>query len=170
MTMKNEYKLHLIAFGIFYALILFFLTSCEQDEAVVELNTAPGGGTVSTYKAYTVSSATEDDIYGRIVFYKDNSDFTLVQVSLYNTSEEVDYLTTLFSGTSDLAEPSPVKELYTVDGATGEFSPSKFYVIPDKTFYDGLDEFDAHLKIMAGETIVSAGNVGKNALPVAESE
>jgi hypothetical protein len=168
--MKSAYKLEIFVFGIFYVLLLMFLTSCEQEDAVVELNTAPGGGTVSTYKAYSVSAATEDDVYGRIVFYKDNSDFTLVQVSLYNTLEEVDYVTTLFSGADDVGSPGVVKELYTVDGSTGEFAPSKFYVISDKAFYDGLDDLDAHLKIMAGEQLVSSGNVGKNALPVAESE
>ena len=147
-----------------------FLTSCEQEDPVVELGTAPGGGTVSTYKAYSVSSATEEDVYGRIVFYKDNSSFTLVQVSLYNTDTEADYATTLFNGTADMADPAVVTDLYSVDGSTGEFAPSKFFVIADKTFFDGLADLDAHLKIMAGETLVSSGNVGKNAAPVAESE
>ena len=168
--MKSAYKLEILIFGVFYVLLLMFLTSCEQEDAVVDLNTAPGGGTVSTYKAYTVSAETDDDVYGRIVFYKDNSDYTLVQVSLYNTLEELDYETTLFSGAEDVAAPDVVKEFYSVDGSTGEFAPGKFYVIADKTFYDGLDELDAHLKIMAGELLVSSGNVGKNALPVAESE
>jgi hypothetical protein len=168
--MKNAYRTQIILFGIGYVLLLLFLTSCEQEGAVVELNTAPGGGTVSTYKAYEVSAMTEDDVYGRIVFYKDNADFTLVQVSLYNTDEESEYATTLFSGSLDMADPSVVKELYSIDGATGEFSVSKFFVISDKTFYDALGELDAHLKIMAGETLVSSGNIGKNAAPVAEGE
>ena len=167
--MKNAYRIEILFFGIFYVLVLMFLTSCEQEEAVVELNVAPGGGTVSTYKAYTVSASTEDDIYGRIVFYTDNSDFTLVQVSLYNTDADTDYETTLFGGAQDVEDPTVVKSLYSVDGATGEFAPSKFYVIADKTFYDGLTAFDAHLKIMAGELLVSSGNVGMNATPVAES-
>ena len=168
--MKDAYKLQIFVFGVFYLLLLAILTSCEQEDAVVELNAAPGGGTVSTYKAYSVSSATEDDVYGRIVFYKDNSDFTLVQVSLYNTLEDVDYETALFSGAEDAGTPAVVKELYTVDGATGEFAPSKFYVISDKAFFDGLGDLDAHLKITSGELLVSSGNVGKNAVPVAESE
>lgn len=82
----------------------------------------------------------------------------------------MDYITTLYSGAEDAGTHAVVKELYTVDGSTGEFAPSKFYVISDKTFYDGLDDFDAHLKITAGELLVSVGNVGKNAIPVAESE
>jgi hypothetical protein len=168
--MKNAYRLNILIFGIFYVLLLMFLTSCEQEDPVVELGTAPGGGTVSTYKAYTVSSATEEEVYGRIVFYKDNSSFTLVQVSLYNTDAETAYETTLFDGAADTVDPAVVTELYSVDGSTGEFAPSKFFVIADKSFFDGLTELDAHLKIMAGETLVSAGNVGKNATPVAESE
>jgi hypothetical protein len=168
--MKDTYKVQLMIFGLFYVLLLMFLTSCEQEGAVVELNTAPGGGTVSTYKAYTVDAATEDDIYGRIIFFKDNADYTLIEVSLYNTEEGTDYSTTLFNGAADMVDPTPVKELYNVDGATGEFGPSKFYVISDKTFFDGLADFDAHLKITAGETLVSAGNIGKNATPVAEAE
>jgi hypothetical protein len=96
--MKDTYKVQLMIFGLFYVLLLMFLTSCEQEGAVVELNTAPGGGTVSTYKAYTVDAATEDDIYGRIIFFKDNADYTLIEVSLYNTEEGTDYSTTLFNG------------------------------------------------------------------------
>lgn len=168
--MKSAYKLEILVFGVFYILLLMIFTSCEQEDAVVELKTAPGGGTVSTYKAYSVNASSEDDVYGRIVFYKDNSDFTLVQVSLYNTLEEVDYETTLFSGAETAGTPAVIKELYNVDGSTGEFSSSKFYVIADKTFYAGLDELDAHLKITAGELLISTGNVGRNALPVAESE
>jgi hypothetical protein len=168
--MKNVYKAQLVVFGIFYAILLFILTSCEQEGAVVELNTAPGGGTVSTYKAYAVSPSTEDDISGRIVFFKDNAGYTLVQVSLRNTVEGTDYISTLYDGAIEVPEPAVVKELYLVDGTTGEFAASKFFVISDKTFYDGLSEFDAHLRIMNGETLVSAGNIGKNALPVAEAE
>jgi hypothetical protein len=168
--MKNVYKAEILVFGIFYVLLLLILTSCEQEGAVVELNAAPGGGTVSTYKAYSVAPATDAGIEGRIVFYKDNSDYTLVQVSLKNTVEGTDYITTLYDGDVEMAEPTVVKELYLVDGATGEFAPSKFFIISDKTFFDALGELDAHLKIVAGETLVSAGNVGKNASPVAEAE
>jgi len=168
--MKDIYRFNIILIGAVYVLLLFFITSCEQEEAVVELNTAPGGGTVSTYKAYSLDAVTEDDVYGRIVFYKDNSNYTLVQVSLYNTDSEADYITTLFSGSSEVENPAELLDLYTVDGETGEFSPSKFYVIKDKTFFDGLTEYDAHLKIMVAETLVSIGNLGKNATPVAEGD
>jgi hypothetical protein len=168
--MKNIYRVDLILIGIFYLAVLVFMTSCEQEEAVVELNTAPGGGTVTTYKAYTVDAVTEEDVYGRIVFYKDNADNTLVQVSLYNTEEGIDYTTKLFDGAVEVESPTSLMTLYTVNGTTGEFAPAKFYVIGDKDFYDNLPELDAHLKIMSGDLLMAAGNVGKNAAPVAEGE
>jgi hypothetical protein len=168
--MKNQYKAHILLFGLAYILFLLLLTSCEQEEAVVEMNAAPGGGTVSTYKAYTLDPVTADDVKGRIVFYKDNSNFTLVQVSLYNTAADVEYESKLVSGDAELEGAEVLEELYNIDGTTGEFSPGKFFVISDKDFFDSLGELDAHLKIIIGETLVSVGNIGMNAIPVAESE
>jgi hypothetical protein len=168
--MKDAYRLHIFLAGAFYLLLIFLITSCEQEEAVVELNTAPGGGTVSTYKAYELDAMTEDEVYGRIVFYKDNSGYTLVQVSLYNTDEETEYPTKVFSGTIETEAPETIMPLYAINGSTGEFATSKFYVIEDKTFYDGLTDLNAHLKVMMGDDIIAAGNIGKNATPVAESE
>lgn len=168
--MKHAYRFEIFIAGLFYILLLVFLTSCEQEEAVVEMNAAPGGGTVTTYKAYDLSAATGDDIHGRVVFYKDNSSHTLVQVSLYNTDEESDYTTTLFAGDINVETPEMLENFYLVDGSTGEFAPSKFFVISDKAFFDSITELDAHLKIMAGDMPVSSGNIGKNAAPVAESE
>lgn len=146
------------------------LLSCEQEDAVVELQTAPGGGTVSTYKAYELTAATEDDVYGRVVFYKDNAGNTLVQVGMYNTEEGVEYENGVFSGALDAETATELMPFYPVDGSTGAFSTSKFYVISDKTFFDGLTEFDAHFKLMKGAELISIGNIGRNASPVAESD
>lgn len=169
-SMRNMYRTEILLIGLFYLAALFFFTACEQEEAVVELGTAPGGGTVTTYKAYTIEGVTAADIHGRVVFYKDNSDYTLVQVSLYNTEEEAVYPTELLTGDADEDTPDVLIPLYTIDGSTGEFAPSKFYVIKDKTFFAGLTELDAHVKIMFGSDLVSKGNIGKNATPVAEAE
>lgn len=156
---------------IFSALFVFaLLTSCEQADAVVELQTAPGGGTISTYKAYELTAATEDDVYGRVVFYKDNAGNTLVQVGMYNTEAGVEYDNGVFSGALDAETATEIMPFYPVDGSTGAFSTSKFYVIGDKTFFDGLAEFDAHFKLMKGAELVSIGNIGMNATPVAESD
>ncbi len=168
--MKSAYKFEILLFGVIYLAVLMFFASCEQEEAPVNLTVAPGGGTATTYKAYTVSAETEDDVYGRIVFYKDNANHTLVQVALYNTSAETEYESTLFSGAVDVADPAVAERFYSINGATGEFAPSKFFVIADKNFFSGLSDLDAHIRIMSGETLISSGNVGKNATPVAESE
>ncbi|MGJ8735662.1 hypothetical protein [Zobellia laminariae] len=60
------------------------LLSCEQERLEPVLTTAEGGGTLSTYLAYTIESTdpTGSNVSGRIVFYKTTLDQTLVQVSL----------------------------------------------------------------------------------------
>jgi hypothetical protein len=146
------------------------LSACEQEKAIVELNAAPDGGTVTTYKAYELFGVTEDDVYGRVVFYKDNSGSTLVQVGLYNTEEGVEYETGVFSGANGAETSAELMPFYPVDGATGAFSTSKFYVISDKTFFDALPDFDAHFKLIKAGELVSVGNIGLNADPVAEAE
>jgi hypothetical protein len=150
---------------------LISLTSCEQDNVEPELNVAPGGGTLSTYKAYTLEAVTGmGNVYGRIVFWKDNASNTLVQVSLYNTQNDVLYPSGVYSGDVSAASPEQLMSLYSIQGSTGEFSTNKFYVIKDKTFYDGLATYDAHISIFSGTDAVAIGNVGANATPVAKSE
>jgi hypothetical protein len=167
---KSTIKHNILSILLVGILLLMMLMSCEQEEAVAELNAAPGGGTVSTYKAYALSGATEDDVYGRIVFYKDNSGNTLVQVGLYNTEDEVLYSNGVYSGDEAAETAVELMPFYPVSGTTGEFSTNKFYVIADETFYDGLSTLDAHFKLMKGEVLISKGNIGMNAKPVAESD
>jgi hypothetical protein len=168
--MKTFFIKRVIAISFSAAIILCGLTSCEQDKVEPELNTAPGGGTLSTFKAYTLSSTDDNEIYGRIVFWKDNASNTLIQISLYNTAEGEIYPSGIFEGDAEAASEEEIKTLYTISGATGEFSPSKFFVISDKTFYDGLDEFDAYVQIFLDDDVIAVGDVGMNADPVAEDD
>jgi len=160
-TFKNDILPALLALVILIALI-----SCEQATVTPKLNAAPGGGTLSAYKAYTLDAAPGQDVHGRIVFWKDNANNTLVQISLYNTSDDTGYPTGLYKGTSDAAPATELMPLYSIDGATGEFGVNKFYVIGDKSFYGGIDALDAHVRILAGSTLVASGNVGRNSKPV----
>jgi hypothetical protein len=91
-------------------------------------------------------------------------------VGLYNTEEGVEYETGVFSGANGAETSAELMPFYPVDGATGAFSTSKFYVISDKTFFDALPDFDAHFKLIKAGELVSVGNIGLNADPVAEAE
>jgi len=150
--------------------ILVVLTSCEQEKFGPNLSVAPGGGTVSTYKSYTLSSTDSQNIYGRVVFWKDNTGVTLVQMGLYNTAPEETYTSAIFNGTIATGSTSQVMSLYGVDGATGAFAASKFFIISDKTFFDKLGALDANVKVMIGTTTVASGDIGANAEPVAEED
>lgn len=151
-------------------LTLLITTSCEQDKVEPKLNTAPGGGTISSYKAYTLTSTDANDISGRIVFWKANSKSTLVQISLYNTTETEFYPSGIYDGKAVDASDTELLSLFSVDGATGEFTTSKFFVISDKTFFDGLDTYDAYVQVFLGEDPIAIGDVGLNAEPIAEDE
>jgi hypothetical protein len=142
-------------------------TSCEQEKFEPNLSVAPGGGTISTYKAYTLSSKGGSEVYGRIVFWKDNAGNTLLQMGLYNTVATEVYSSAIFNGPDSGGSDTPILSLYAVDGATGAFAPSKFYVIADKEFYDQLDSYNASVKVMVGSTAVASGDIGSNAEPVA---
>lgn len=147
--------------------VIAFFSSCEQEEYGPNLSVAPGGGTVSTYKSYTISSTSTQNVYGRVVFWKDNTGVTLVQMGLYNTEASGSYTSAIFGGTT-LVSTAQLIPLYAIDGATGSFATSKFYVISDKTFFDKLGTYNANVKVMSGNTTIASGDIGANSDPVAE--
>lgn len=146
------------------------LSSCEQQNYEPNLSIAPGGGTVSTFRAYTLSSADAKNIYGRVVFYKYNSSVTLVQMGLYNTTGSASYTASIYQGSVAGGSPTVLKPLDTVSGATGAFATSKYYTISEAGFYDKLSTYNASVKVMAGTVMVASGNIGANATPVAQSD
>ncbi len=154
--------------GIFLSLVLLS-TSCEQKNYEPIANAAPGGGTLSTYKAYTLSSTDGTSIYGRVVFYKYSSSVTLVQIGLYNTANGASYSASIYSGKLAAGSGTALKPLDTVSGATGAFSSNKYFTISEAGFYDKLGAYDANVKIMSGTSAVASGNIGANAAPVAQS-
>lgn len=158
------------AIAILTALVVF-LGSCEQEYFEPNLSTAPGGGTVSTYKAYTLSSEDPggDNIYGRIVFYKYSSTVTLVQIGLYNTNPDQSYSADIYGGAVETGGTLS-KSLDAVSGESGAFSSSKYFTISDASFFEGLADYDASVKVMLGSTTVAAGDIGMNADPVAEQD
>ncbi|MEO9891419.1 hypothetical protein [Aurantibacter sp.] len=145
------------------------ILSCEQERLDPVLTTAEGGGTLNTYYAYTLDSTDPmgDNVYGRVVFYKTTLDQTLVQISLYNTDEAVSYPALVIDGAVG-TEMTTSMTFDNIDGATGEFTESKFYVIADTAFYDSIMDLDAHVNIYmpSDDSIVASGNIGMNADPV----
>ncbi|SIS88780.1 hypothetical protein SAMN05421766_104645 [Zobellia uliginosa] len=146
------------------------LFSCEQERLGPVLTTADGGGTLNEYVAYDIESTdpTGSNVYGRIVFWKDNLDRTLVQVSLYNTIEGSTHPALIVSGAIG-TETTTMLELDSVSGDSGELSASKFFVIADTSFYGSILEMDAHINIYLSDTddtIVATGDLGANADPV----
>lgn len=108
------------------------------------------------------------NVYGRVVFYKTTLSQTLVQVSLYNTIDDIMHPAIILGGAVG-DETTTMTELDNVDGSTGEFSSSKFFVITDESYYDSISDLDAHINIYlssADNTIVASGNIGANADPV----
>lgn len=154
-------------FAMVALLVVTILTACEQTDLEPALNAAPGGGTLTAYKAYTLDSIPgTGEIYGRVVFWKDNTNRTLVQVSVYNTATGTSYPAGLYSGPTAGGANTNLLSLYAIDGEKGEFSTYKFYVVENSAFYTALDSYDAHLNIFSGATLVATGDVGKNAEPV----
>ncbi len=154
-------------------LALFFIFSCEQERLEAELEAAPGGGTLTEFLAYTIESTDPDgsNVYGRIVFWKDKLNRTLVQVSLYNTIPDLLHPALILGGSIDSAG-STLITLANVSGNSGELSGSKFYIITDTAFYNNIDSLDAHINIYlssSDDTIVASGNLGANASPVASN-
>ncbi|WP_293684142.1 MULTISPECIES: hypothetical protein [unclassified Spirosoma] len=156
------------AVGLLFALLVLS-TSCEQENYEPIYNTASGGGTLTTYKAYTLASTDGKNIYGRVVFYKYNTSVTLVEVGLYNTATGTSYSSSIFQGKLSTASTTSLKTLDTINGATGIFSSNKYFTINEAGFYDKLSTYDANVKIMQGTTLVASGNIGVNAMPVAQS-
>lgn len=146
------------------------LTSCEQQNYEPNFTVAPGGGTVTTFKAYTLTSSSGDNIYGRVVFYKYSEKVTLVQIGLYNTSASSSYTAAIFGGKVSGGASTALVTLYNVDGATGAFGTSKFFVINTEGFYDNLESYNANVKVMLSASTVSAGDIGVNADPVEEGD
>jgi hypothetical protein len=149
--------------------LMFLTTSCEQQNYEPNMSVAPGGGTLSTYKAYTLSSADGSVVYGRVVFYKYSSSVTLVQIGLYNTTAGTSYASSIYQGKLTTGSATALKALDTVSGATGEFSSNKYFTISEAGFYEKLGSYDANVKVMAGTVLVASGNIGANAAPVAQS-
>src|SRR5688572_28411709 len=117
-------KININKYFNFFAsiMILYALTSCEQAGVEPSLGAAPGGGTLTTYSAYSITYiAGPDEVEGRVVFWKESTGKTLVQISLYNTVEDVSYTTGLFSGTAASGSVVKIQDLYTISGSTGEF-------------------------------------------------
>ncbi|MDO1513356.1 hypothetical protein Q2T41_11880 [Maribacter confluentis] len=146
------------------------LCSCEQERLDPILTTAEGGGKLTTYTAYTIDAADPagSNVYGRIVFWKNTLDQTLVQVSLYNTVPGLLHPALIMNGAAG-SGAATMLALDNVSGNTGELDTSKFYVITDTTFYDNITAMDSHINIYLSttdDTVVASGNLGINADPV----
>lgn len=169
--MKNIILKNLFSIFILAAVLMTILSACEQEGVTPELDAASGGGTITTFKAYTLDSIPgTGNIYGRVVFWLDNTSNTLVQISLYNTKAGLSYPSGIFQGKVEAGSSESVIAFTSVDGEKGEFSPYKFYVIDSDDFFDGIDDLDAHVTIFLDDTPVAVGDVGKNAEPVLTGE
>jgi len=167
LIMKNAIPKNIIAWVIIVFTVIILVTSCEQQGVSPKLNAAPGGGTITTFKAYTLDSIPgTGHVYGRVVFWLDNAGNTLVQISLYNTKAGSSYPSGIYAGTVAGGSTMAVSVLSPVDGEAGEFVPYKYFVVGKKEFFDTLDDLDGHISIFLDATPVATGNVGKNAEPV----
>ena len=154
----------------FFSIMTLAFFSCDQERLEPVMNVADGGGTLTSYLAYSIDSipGQQTHIYGRIVFWEDNLGQTLVQVSLYNTIQDAVHPALLEEGVAG-AGSTVLTELYDISGNTGELSVNKFFVIPDKEYFNGIPGMDMHINIYLGrgdDTIVAAGDLGLNADPV----
>lgn len=146
------------------------LLSCEQERLEPILTAADGGGTLNTYTAFTIDSTdpTGSNVNGRIVFYKTPLDQTLVQISLYNTINNLLHPALLIEGAAGTGT-TEMMVLDDIEGSTGEFAASKFFIITDTSFYDTIMMMNSHVRVSlsaADDTIVAEGNLGVNADPV----
>lgn len=146
------------------------LLSCEQKRLEPILTAADGGGTLNTYTAFTIDSTDPagSNVNGRIVFYKTSLNQTLVQISLYNTINNLLHPALLIEGAAGTGT-TEMMVLDDIEGSTGEFAASKFFIITDTSFYDTIMMMNSHVRISlsaADDTIVAEGNLGVNADPV----
>lgn len=168
--MKRLHKLNFIPLLGFMLTLLISVTSCEQQNYEPNANAASGGGTKTTYKAYTLASATGTTVYGRVVFYKYSASVTLVEMGLYNTTAGTSYSSSIYQGKLAAGSATALKPLDTISGATGAFTTNKFFTINEAGFYDKLSAYDASVKVMVGTMMVASGNIGVNATPVAQAQ
>lgn len=154
----------------FLIVVLITFNSCDLERLESAQSVADGGGTLDTYTAYTIASTDPmgSNVYGRIVFWKTDLDQTLVQISLYNTIDDIFHPAVLVDGAAGIGTTT-MMTLDDVDGSTGELSTNKFLLIPDTSFYDSISGLDAHVSIALSATdatIVASGDLGINAEPV----
>lgn len=155
--------------GLLFGL-MSLITSCEQTNYEPNANAAPGGGTVSVYKAYSLTGVGGSTVYGRVVFYKYSSSVTLVQMGLYNTASGTSYASSIYQGALAANSTTALKPLDAVSGETGAFASNKYYTITDANFYNNLGTYNASVRIMAGSAVIASGNIGANATPVAQAQ
>lgn len=156
--------------SIAYVFALLLIVSCDQDRLEPALETAPGGGTLSKFMAYSIAAADPEgsNVNGRVVFWKDKLNRTLVQVSLFNTVPGLQHPAIILNGSVSIPLDTML-DLATVAGDTGELAESKFFLITDTAFYDSIATMDSHIAIFLSEsdgTIVATGNLGANAEPL----
>lgn len=151
-------------------LVLVAFSSCELERLESAQSAADGGGTIETFTAYTIDSTDPmgSNVYGRIVFWKTDLDQTLVQISLFNTIEDILHPAILVDGLAGVGTTTMIT-LDDVNGTSGELDDNKFFLIADTGFYDALETLDAHVSISLSptdSTIVATGDIGINAEPV----
>jgi hypothetical protein len=162
-------KTYINKIGLFTAVLITFV-SCDLERLESAQSAAEGGGTLDTYTAYTIDSTDPagSNVNGRIVFWKTDLDQTLVQISLYNTVEDLLHPAVLVDGAVGIGTTTLIA-LDDIDGSTGELATNKFFLIADTSFYDSLTALDAHVSVSlsaTNETIVATGDIGANAEPI----
>ena len=153
-----------------FTVVLMTLGSCDIERLGSAQEVAEGGGTLTTFTAYTIDSADPDgsNVNGRIVFWETDLDQTLVQISLYNTVPGLLHPALILEGAAE-SGGATMLTLDEVSGDTGELNTNKFFLISDTAFYDTVTSMDSHINIYLSETdatIVATGNLGSNAVPV----
>ncbi|UII28741.1 hypothetical protein LVD15_10035 [Fulvivirga maritima] len=163
-------RINSLTIAIFIVATTIIFSSCEQERLEPITTAANGGGAVESYYAYEIDSMVGQgtNVYGRIVFWKDQGGNTLIQVALHNTIDDTDYPTSILAGSKG-SDTEEILSLYEVNGNSGEFRESKFYVIGDSEYFDNILLMNAHINIYLTEdknTIVASGNLGVNNTPV----
>jgi hypothetical protein len=153
------------------AAVLLVFSSCDLERLEAETATAPGGGTLTEFTAYTIDSTDNpvgSNVSGRVVFWKTSLNQTLVQVSLSNTVPGLLHPVLVLEGAVG-SDGVTMLTLDEVSGDTGELSESKLFLISDTGYYDTILTMDSHISIYLSPTediIVATGDLGINAEPV----